>query len=165
MPLSKKGIGAGFKVYYASDIHGSELLWRKFINAARFYGAEVLVRGGDLTGKAVAPIVACDGGFYAPDIAGDRLYTEDDLPVIERRIRDLGMYPFRASDDELAMLRGDQEAVSKLFLRVMGETLRRWLEFAEERLAGTGIRLYMMLGNDDEPSLRAILSESRIAVD
>ena len=41
-------------LYYASDIHGSDRLWRKFVNAGRFYGADVLVMGGDLAGKAVA---------------------------------------------------------------------------------------------------------------
>jgi Icc-related predicted phosphoesterase len=155
----------GFKVYYASDIHGSELLWRKFINAGRFYGAEVLIMGGDIAGKAVVPIVERGGAYYAPEVAGERSYAEDQVHALERRIRDLGMYPYRATADDLVALHGDQQAVDALFVRVMGETLGRWLEFAAERLSGSGIRLYMMLGNDDEPSLRNILGGSRIAVD
>jgi Icc-related predicted phosphoesterase len=154
-----------FKVYYASDIHGSELLWRKFINAGRFYGAEVLIMGGDIAGKAVVPIVERGGAYYAPEVAGERPYAEDQVHALERRIRDLGMYPYRATADDLAALHGDQQAVDALFVRVMSETLRRWLEFAEERLSASGIRLYMMLGNDDEPSLRNILGGSRIAMD
>ena len=154
-----------FKAYYASDIHGSELLWRKFINAGKFYGAEVLIMGGDIAGKAVVPIVQRNGAYYAPEVADERPYPEDQLPVLERRIRDLGMYPYRASEDDLAALHGDQQAVDALFLRVMGETLHRWLQFAQERLGGTGIRLYVMLGNDDEPALRDILAGSSIAVD
>lgn len=154
-----------FKAFYASDIHGSDLLWRKFVNAGKFYGAEVLVMGGDIAGKAVVPIVQRGDAYYAPEIADERLYAEDQLPALERRIRDLGMYPYRATEDDLATLRGDPQAVDALFLRVMGETLYRWLRFAEERLSGSGIRLYIMLGNDDEPSLRDILSGSRVAVD
>lgn len=153
------------KAFYASDIHGSELLWRKFINAGRFYGAEVLIMGGDIAGKAVVPIVERGGAYFAPEITGELPYREDQLPALERRIRDLGMYPYRAAEDDLLALHGDQQAVQALFERVMGETLRGWLRLAEERLAGTGIRLFVMLGNDDEPSLRPILQESRVAVD
>jgi Icc-related predicted phosphoesterase len=154
-----------FNAYYASDIHGSELLWRKFVNAGKFYGAQVLIMGGDIAGKAVVPIVQRNDAYYAPEIAAERPYAEDQLPALERRIRDLGMYPYRATEDDLAALHGDQQAVDALFLRVMGETLRRWLRFAEERLGGSGIRLYIMLGNDDEPSLRNILAGSPVAVD
>ena len=32
-------------IYYASDIHGSELLWRKFLNAGPFYKADVIIMG------------------------------------------------------------------------------------------------------------------------
>src|SRR5262245_60361972 len=84
--------GVSFKVYYASDIHGSELLRRKFINAGRFYGAEVLIMGGDIAGKAVVPIVERGGAYYAPEVAGERSYAEDQVHALERRIRDLGMY-------------------------------------------------------------------------
>jgi uncharacterized protein len=154
-----------FKAYYASDIHGSELLWRKFINAGKFYGAEVLIMGGDIAGKAVVPIVQRNRLYYAPEIADERPYPEDQLPVLERRIRDLGMYPYRASEDDLAALHGNQQAVDALFLRVMGETLHSWLQFAQGRLQGTGIRLYVMLGNDDEPALRDILARSPVVMD
>ncbi len=49
------GSAAVTRLYYASDIHGSEVLWRKFLNAAQAYRADVLVMGGDLTGKVVIP--------------------------------------------------------------------------------------------------------------
>ncbi|MBD0289951.1 MAG: metallophosphoesterase, partial [Thermoleophilia bacterium] len=45
------------RIFYAGDIHGSERLWRKFLNAAAFYEADVLVLGGDLTGKILVPLV------------------------------------------------------------------------------------------------------------
>ena len=61
-----------FKSFYASDIHGSEMLWRKFINAAGFYGVEVLIMGGDIAGKAVVPIVQRNTAFYAPAITGEQ---------------------------------------------------------------------------------------------
>src|SRR2546421_4771370 len=34
------------RVFYATDLHGSEVCWRKFLNAAKFYDADVLICGG-----------------------------------------------------------------------------------------------------------------------
>jgi Icc-related predicted phosphoesterase len=154
-----------FKLFYASDIHGSDLLWRKFINAAAFYGVEVLIMGGDVAGKAVIPIVQRNSSYYAPSVAGDKAYSEDELPTLEKRIRDLGEYPYRMSEDEIAAMEQDQQAIDSLFSRIMGETLERWLRLAEERLRGKNIRLYVMLGNDDEPVLRDILARSPLVID
>ena len=64
-----------FKSFYASDIHGSDMLWRKFINAASFYGVEALIMGGDIAGKAVIPIVRRNNSFYSPGFAGERAFT------------------------------------------------------------------------------------------
>jgi Icc-related predicted phosphoesterase len=154
-----------FLSFYASDIHGSDMLWRKFINAARFYGAEVLIMGGDIAGKAVIPIIRRSTSFYAPGFAGERAFAADELPLLEQRIRDIGQYPYQVNEEDMAVLEQDQGAVEALFLRVMRETLERWLRFAEERLRGTKTRLYIMLGNDDEPALRDILAHSPLAID
>lgn len=152
-------------LYYASDIHGSDLLWRKFVNAGSFYGADVLVMGGDITGKAVVPIVGVPGGFVAREIEGDRVFGDDELPAVERRIRDLGFYPYQTSEAELEATHGNADAVRQLFLHAMEASVERWLQLAEERLAGTGIRLCVMLGNDDEPHLRDVLAASPLGVD
>ena len=154
-----------FKSFYASDIHGSEMLWRKFINAAAFYGVEVLIMGGDVAGKAVVPVVKRNASFYAPSVTGEQAFAEDQVPALERRIRDLGLYPYRMTEDELMAFGNDQKALDALFLRIMGETLERWLALAEERLRGKGVRLYVMLGNDDEPVLRELIARSSFAVD
>jgi Icc-related predicted phosphoesterase len=154
-----------FKSFYASDIHGSDMLWRKFINAAGFYGVEVLIMGGDVAGKAVVPIVSRNTSFYAPAVTGEQAFTEDQLPALERRIRDLGLYPHRMTVDELAVIEHDQGAIDTLFLKIMRETLERWLSLAEERLSNKGVRLFVMLGNDDEPVLREVLASSSLAID
>jgi Icc-related predicted phosphoesterase len=154
-----------FKSFYASDIHGSEMLWRKFINSAAFYGVEVLIMGGDVAGKAVVPIVSQNTTYYAPAVTGEQAFTEDQLPALERRIRGLGLYPYRMHVDELAAVEQDQGKIDALFLQIMKETLERWLRLAEERLRGKGVRIYVMLGNDDEPALREVLASSPLVVD
>jgi Icc-related predicted phosphoesterase len=141
------------------------MLWRKFINAAGFYGVEVLIMGGDVAGKAVVPIVSRNDSYYAPAVTGEQAYAEDQLPSLERRIRDLGLYPHRMTVDELETLEHDRVAIDKLFLKIMQETLERWLQLADERLRGKGVRLFVMLGNDDEPVLREVLAKSSLVVD
>lgn len=154
-----------FTVYYASDIHGADRLWRKFINAGKFYEADVLVMGGDITGKAVVPIIQADGTLRVPELIGDRVAPAAQLEALETQIRNRGFYPYVTTEEELAATHGDERAIGELFARAMAQSVRGWLGLAQERLAGTGIRLFMMLGNDDEPALQEVLAESPLQVD
>lgn len=155
-----------FQLYYASDIHGSDILWRKFVNAGKFYEVDVLVMGGDITGKAVVPIVKGAGGQYTcREVRGDRAFGEEELEAVESTIRDRGFYPYVTDEDELAAVRGTEGGIDELFSRAMAASVERWMGLAEERLAGTGIKLYVMLGNDDEPHLRDVLKASSLGVD
>jgi uncharacterized protein len=154
-----------FTLYYASDIHGADRLWRKFINAGKFYGADVLVMGGDITGKAVVPIIRSDGSLRVPELIGNRVAPAEELEALETQIRNRGFYPYVTTEDELAATHGDERAVADLFGRAMAQSVRAWLQLAQERLAGTEIRLFMMLGNDDEPALQEVLAESPLHVD
>jgi Icc-related predicted phosphoesterase len=152
-------------VYYASDVHGTERLWRKFLNAGKFFEANVLIMGGDVAGKAVVPIEKTDKGYLAPRFTGDRLLRDDELEEVETKIRNRGLYPYRVEHDELEVLRSDPQKVSDLFRSVMVNEFGRWMALAEERLFGTGIRLFVMLGNDDEPRLKDVIAASKAAVD
>ncbi|HEX9135302.1 MAG TPA: hypothetical protein VF844_23685, partial [Ktedonobacteraceae bacterium] len=116
-------------------------------------------------GKAVVPIVSRNTSFYAPAITGEQAFTEVQLPALESRIRDLGLYPHRMHVDELASVEHDRGKIDALFLQIMKETLERWLRIAEERLRGKGVQIYVMLGNDDEPVLREVLSSSPLVMD
>lgn len=149
------------RAYFATDIHGSEVCWRKFLNAGRFYGADILIMGGDVSGKAVIPVVSRPGGGYlVRQLTGDRVLTEADLGQAEAKIRDMGFYPYRTTDEELDETWDQPDAVDAVFLSLMRETLAGWLDLAEQRLAGTGIRLYMMTGNDDPPELAQMLRDA-----
>ena len=121
--------------------------------------------GGDIAGKAVVPIVQRNTAFYAPAVTGEQAFAEDQLPALERRIRDLGLYPYQMTEEKLTAVLHDQGAIDALFLQIMRETLERWLNLADERLRGKGVRLYVMLGNDDEPVLREVLASSPLVVD
>ena len=150
------------RLFFATDLHGSEVCWRKFLNAARFYDAGVLVCGGDLTGKAIVPMVEADGG-YDFALAGAREHVgAGAAPEVEARIRRRGYYPVRMSADEVVELGRDPARVRDLFTRQMCATVERWLAIAEEKLAGTGVRCFLCPGNDDELAVDEVVRASRL---
>jgi len=51
-------------LYFATDVHGSDVCWKKFINAGKFYQAQVIILGGDMTGKAIVPIIHQGGDAW-----------------------------------------------------------------------------------------------------
>jgi len=143
------------RLYYASDIHGTETLWRKFLHAARVYEAGVLVMGGDVTGKVVVPLVE-DGGAYVAELFGraERAGSEAELEDLEKRIRANGMYPHRMSGAEVERVAAlSEQAREEWFAEVMLVTFERWLALAEERLADPAVRCFVMPGNDDPPAV------------
>jgi uncharacterized protein len=144
------------RLFFATDLHGSERCFRKFTHAGRVYGASLLILGGDLAGKGIAPIVR-DGSGWRCEFAGARLRlaTEEEAAAVADRMRQAGLYPHRCTADEYQALAESEPMRAALFHRLMQETLRRWLELAEERLSGTGVRCLAILGNDDEPALAA----------
>ena len=138
------------RLYYASDIHGSETCWRKFLNAGHFYNADVLVMGGDIIGKAIVPIEVDSSGDATGTMQGRTvtLRTSDDIGAFETSVRSSGFYPFRASPDEIRSLQDDPKARDDLFERVVVRELSRWIEIAAEK-ASPEIEVFVMPGNDD----------------
>lgn len=138
------------KLFFATDIHGSDRCFRKFINAGKFYGADVLLMGGDITGKMLVPVVEIGGGRYESYLFGRRRQASlEELPALRKQIADAGFYAYDTTPDEIATFRENPGLVDEQFHRVIHSTLESWLELAEERLAGTGITCLLTPGNDD----------------
>jgi len=151
-------MGRKTKVYFATDLHGSSKCFRKFLNAGPTYGADVLVLGADLAGKAMQGIVRGAGGRWHARFVGTDYDLDDgaDLEALEKLIEDHGYYPYRAEPGELEG-RQDDGTLDALFLELMRRRLTAWMALADERLRARGIPLYVMLGNDDPAELRDIL--------
>jgi Icc-related predicted phosphoesterase len=139
------------RVFFASDIHGSERCFRKFLNAVQFYEVDALVLGGDLTGKALVPIVDTEQGSYEATFMGSKRRTlrEDELDAFRRSVRDAGYYPLVVTRDELARLSESELARTRAFEDAMTESLQAWRALADERLSARGVRCYFIAGNDD----------------
>jgi Icc-related predicted phosphoesterase len=154
------------RIYYTGDIHGSDICFRKFLNAAAAYDAQVLVLGGDLTGKGVLPIVLSPAGSYKSTFLGEEVELLDEEAVVkfEHRIRFNGLYPLRVSAEEQVRLGASRELRSETFTRLLREQLRSWMSLADERLGDSSVVCAVMLGNDDDPGLEAEIEASAVVV-
>ncbi len=138
------------KIFFATDIHGSEVCWRKFLNAAAFYKADLVVLGGDVTGKVMVPITV-HNGYWEVVLGGEqqRIENAEQLAEVERQIRNRGSYPTLVTPDELSWLSKEEGAVDKRFADEMVRSLDRWLNMADEKLQGGQIPCILNGGNDD----------------
>jgi Icc-related predicted phosphoesterase len=151
------------KIFYAADIHGSETCWGKFLNAATYYEVDLLIMGGDLTGKAMIPIVRTGEGSWEGELLGRKaeLRTEDDLEQFEKQVRFNGFYPYRCELDEVVAMEQDEDLRHRRFDQVMRRDTERWMEIADQRLKDSGIPCLAMPGNDDQDFIGDLLSQAR----
>jgi uncharacterized protein len=149
----------GLRIYFATDVHGSERCFRKFLAAAKIYEADALVLGGDIAGKGLVPVTAENGSLSAtvrgepvtlPASERERLYAE---------INQLGFYPAQMEPDEIAALEEDPEAVERLFREEIVAQIQRWCELAADRL-DPSVRCIITPGNDDPIEIDAVLQEA-----
>lgn len=152
------------RLFFATDIHGSETCWRKFLNSGAHYGADVLVLGGDMTGKALVPIVDDGGGRWHATLLENReeLEGEEAVAQFEKMVRQRGYYPFRTSPDELLEYEADPGRADSFFHEQMLATVERWMALADERLEGTGIACFVCPGNDDQFDIDPVIERARL---
>lgn len=162
MPLFSRPAKKTTHLFFATDVHGSERTFRKFINAGKFYKADVLVMGGDIIGKMAIPIIREGNGRYRATLQGtlEHLETQADVDKLNERIGTLGFYSKIMDEDEFRALASDESAVDAMFHDLARARLESWLDLAESRLAGTGIRCYITGGNDDYPDVLEALDKS-----
>jgi len=151
------------KIFYVTDIHGSEICWRKFLNAGPHYGADVVIVGGDVTGKAMVPIVE-RGGRWETTYQDHKLTleTEEEVREIEARIQNRGYYPIRVSEEEFRHMQEDEVAVDKRFKQVMMEGTERWVSMADDKLKGKVTRVIVCPANDDMFEIDPILQSGHV---
>lgn len=152
------------RIFFTTDLHGSTVVFKKFINAGKFYEAQVLILGGDMIGKMIVPIVSQGSGHFSANYLG-KIYDITDqaeLEKLETTFENSGLYPVRLTPDEVEAYKVDRNLVEKRFAELAGARLSRWLDIAEERLRGTGIRCYVQPGNDDPYEVDSVFRTSEI---
>src|SRR4051794_38284432 len=133
--------GERTRLLFATDLHGADVVFRKFLNAIGVYEADIAVLGGDLTGKSIVPVVETADG-YAASVRGNQelATTDEELERVVQLIRDTGQYPVTMTEKEEAELEG--EAIDELFVEACHAQVRDWMQRAAERLEPEGIPVY-----------------------
>lgn len=151
------------RLFFATDVHGSEICWKKFLNAGKFYQADVLILGGDMTGKALVPIQQQPDGTWKGVLLQQEflLNTEEEVRDFEKRVGSRGYYPFRASADMMQEFREDPKKVDAYFNQQMLNVLAQWMELADAKLAGTSLKCFVSPGNDDDFSVDEVVKQAK----
>ena len=139
------------KLFFATDVHGSEICWKKFINAAKFYEADTLILGGDMPGKAVVPIIDQGNIHWKVTLLEQETILEGTEAVekMVQTIQNRGYYPYVTTPHEVKEISETPGRSDEIFLVQVLTTLQRWMDYADARLEGTGIRCFVCPGNDD----------------
>jgi Icc-related predicted phosphoesterase len=138
------------RVFFASDLHGSTVGWKKFVAAAGFYGADALVYGGDLMGKQFVPIVREAGEYRARFNGEDHTFDSDGLEGFTAWLDRAGAYWKVMGGEDYQEANASQGAQDALFRVAARERLVKWLALAEER---AGVPVFVTGGNDDDPQV------------
>ena len=156
------------RCYLCSDLHAANRTYRKLLNAIKLnvYEAQVVLIAGDLTGKAIVPVIAQNGGRYTATFLGQtyNVETEAERQKVENSISDVGYYPYVTTLDEVQALEADQQKMDELFRQQMVKRVEEWVALAEERIGKSGVQFYMMPGNDDDAGVDRAIAQSSFVI-
>jgi len=147
------------RIFFATDVHGSDRCFRKFLAAAKVYEADVLLLGGDIAGKGLVPIQVENGTLHA-EVRGEAVSVpagEEDR--LQAEINRLGFYGVRMDAAEVARLREDKQYVDRLFRQEITAQVKRWCDLAAERLPSS-VRCIITPGNDDPSEVDTVLEQA-----
>ena len=138
------------RCYMCSDLHAANRTYRKLLNAIKMnvYEAHIVLIAGDLTGKAIVPIIE----------------TSTELQNLENSVSDIGYYPYKTDQDMVNALRFDEKLMHELFREKMIERVAEWVALAEERIGKSGVQFYMMPGNDDDTGVDDMIAQSSYVI-
>jgi Icc-related predicted phosphoesterase len=139
------------KLFFVTDIHGSQVCYRKFLNALPIYGADYAVMLGDLTGKVLVPMVEKTSSTWECTLMGQHvdIETQDELARVKKVVENAGYYWAHQTRDEFEETRADPAKIDTLFKSLVLKRVQEWLDLADERLDGKPYTMYMCPGNDD----------------
>ena len=148
-----------FRILFVSDLHGSEVCFRKFLNSTSVYHPDLLIYGGDIMGKMLVPIFPNDEDGYRwfPNDRAAVQIDQDELPMVQRTIADQGRYSAVMTPDRWRELNKNPGTMNDLFMDLAHDRVRAWIKLVNDRLTPTGIPLVMNVGNDDTDDVLRIL--------
>lgn len=116
-----------------------------------------------MTGKAIIPIVRHDSFWQTCFLDTNYIiHDQTELAQLEALIANRGYYPVIVTPAEFYDLSHNSVKQDQLFRELMIQRLELWIEEADKRLAGTGIRCFVCPGNDDLFEVDEVIQRSRI---
>lgn len=160
-------MGKPVRIFFVTDIHGSNLCFRKYLNALKAYNVDVGILLGDLTGKLLIPLIDKVGGGWETTFMGNHVEigTQDELDKLKKTIEMVGYYWVHLTHDEFQNYKADSKKLDELFKQLMLQRLKEWIALADERLAGSSYKVYMAPGNDDHFEVNSVIQDSSSIVD
>jgi uncharacterized protein len=145
------------RIYFATDLHGSDVCFRKFLAAAKVYQADVIILGGDFAGKGLVPVLGQNGQLSAQIHGESVTVPAAEWDRLAGEVRRAGFYPVRMEADEVARLNDDPDALDRLFRQEISARMQDWCDLAAERL-DPAVRCIITPGNDDPVDADAVLA-------
>jgi len=154
------------RIFFVTDIHGSNVCWRKFLNALSIYKVDVGIALGDLTGKMLIPLIKVGPEQWETNFLGSdqKINGEDELTKLKKTIEMVGYYWVELSPEEFANYKKDQAAQDNLFRQLMLQRLKEWISLADERLKDAPYQVFMSAGNDDLLEVESVISQSKTII-
>jgi hypothetical protein len=149
------------RIFFATDIHGSQLAFRKFLNAPAGYDTEIIVLGGDVTGKFLIPIITSEDGTRRVTLHGRKreLITGQEIQELYSNLGVLGYYGVEMSDTDFQAAQKDELIVDGIFINEKSKRLAEWIKLADDKFKETNIKLFVTGGNDDEVDALKVLDD------
>lgn len=139
------------RIFFSVDVHGSTIVWRKWLAAVEFYKVDTLMLCGDLTGKLLVPLIKQKDGTYLVLFFKSKFVLKDksEIENMEHRIENSGNYSFIATPEEIEELKKNREKVDIIMKNAILERMKKWLDMAIEKIDTKKTQLIVMPGNDD----------------
>ena len=140
------------RLFFATDVHGSTVVWRKWIKACEVYKVNGIILAGDLTGKVLVPIIKQRDHTWTASYFGKKwtLKNENEIKDFENRLEGAGVYYIRVTKEEFEDLKKNPSKVEQLMITFMRDRLKNWLELLVRSINTREVLTVVMPGNDDE---------------
>jgi len=147
-------------IFFATDLHGSDVCFKKFVRGPDIYKAHLSILGGDLTGKALVKIRReHDGVFRSISQFGQLESVErSEVERFQKTLADCGVYSLITTATPLPV--GGEDSADSAFQHLVVERMQRWQSMVEHSEAQR--RIYWMPGNDDPRYIDDVWAESSV---
>ncbi|MCX8188297.1 MAG: metallophosphoesterase [Nitrososphaeria archaeon] len=155
------------RIFFSSDIHGSDSCFKKLLMVPKVYKANLVIVGGDITGKALIPIISKGNGSFETYFLGEKININsiDKLNSLKEKIRAIGFYPYVTDERGAIELKENMKFAETVFEELIKESLYSWIKMADDILEKMNdTKFFIMPGNDDSYIVDKILLESKYII-